>query len=377
MNTAAPHSRALEGVVVVDLSRVLGGPYCTQILADHGAHVIKVEPPQGDDTRHWGPPFLEDELAWYFAGTNRNKNSLALDLKDSDDRGELLKLLEDADVLVENFKSGTMDSWGLGRDDLQERFPGLIHVSLTGFGDDGPFGGLPGYDAIVQAMSGLMSVNGTPESGPTRIGMPAVDMISGLYAANGVLMALHERSTSGLGQHVDIALFDCALSVMHPHIPNFFGSGRSGVPTGNDHPNIAPYSTYSAGDGEMFLAVGNNRQFRRLVEYLGIPGLADDPRFIDNADRLANRPALREALEEAMAHHTINDLSAELMKRGVPAGPILNTRQAAEHPQTRARQMIVELEGGYKGVASPIKLSRTPARYVTPPPRRPSIRQRI
>lgn len=373
VNTEAHAHQSLEDITVVDLSRVLGGPYCTQILADHGARVIKIEPPQGDDTRSWGPPFLDDDRSWYFAGANRNKQSRALDLKDPEDREELNSLLAEADVLVENFKSGTMESWGLGRDELRKQHPHLIHASITGFGDDGPLGGLPGYDAIIQAMTGLMSVNGTPDSGPTRIGMPAVDMISGLYAVNGILMALHERTRSGRGQHVDIALYDCALSVMHPHMPNFFGSGKSGTPTGNDHPNIAPYSTYSAGDGQLFFAVGNNGQFRRLVEYLGVPELADDPRFADNADRLANRPALREVLEAAMADQNIEDLGTELMKRGVPVGPILNTQQAADHPHTQARQMIVELEDGYKGVASPIKLERTPAKYHTPPPARPKV----
>lgn len=357
-------SGSLAGVTVVDLSRVLGGPYATQILGDHGARVLKVEPPQGDETRGWGPPFYRDGVAWYYAGVNRNKEVRTLDLRWDEGRAELRSLLAEADVLVENFRPGTLEKWGLGYADvLSVEFPGLVHCSITGFGEDGPLGGMPGYDAVAQAMSGLMSVNGTPESGPTRIGMPAVDMITGLNAVNGILMALHERSVSGRGQRVETTLFDSALSVMHPHMPNFFGTGRPAGRTGNDHPNIAPYSTYATGEGDLFIAVGNDRQFARLCERIGVPQLAQDERFATNADRSVNREALRAELETALAPFEAVSLGESLMSDGVPAGPILDAQQAAEHPHTAHREMIVDMDGGYRGVASPVKMSRTPATY--------------
>ena len=355
---------SLAGITVVDLSRVLGGPYATQILGDHGARVIKLEPPQGDETRAWGPPFYRDGVAWYYAGVNRNKEVRTIDLRTDEGRAELRALLAEADVLVENFRPGTLENWGLGYEEtLREEFPRLIHCSITGFGEDGPLGGMPGYDAIAQAMSGLMSVNGTPETGPTRIGMPAVDMITGLNAVNGILLALHERSVSGRGQRVESTLFDSALSVMHPHMPNLFGTGRAPGRTGNDHPNIAPYSTYATGDGDVFLAVGNDRQFRRLCERIGRPELASDARFATNADRNGHRDALRVELEAAFASYEAVALGEALMADGVPAGPILDAQQAVDHPHTRHRGMIVEMEDGYRGVASPVKLSRTPATY--------------
>lgn len=360
---------ALDGITVVDLSRVLGGPYCTQILADHGAEVIKVEPPQGDETRHWGPPFIDEGVSWYFAGVNRNKESITLDLRSDAGQVALFELLENADVLVDNFKAGTLTSWGLDPDDvIAERFPRLIHCSVTGFGADGPLGGLPGYDAVVQAMAGLMSVNGTPDSGPTRIGMPVVDMVTGYNAVTGILLALHERERSGRGQRIDATLYDSALSVMHPHLPNYFGTGEVADRLGNDHPNVAPYSTFATGEGDIFIAGGNDRQFARLCEVIGAPELADDPRFSTNADRLAHRAELRAGLETAMAAFNADELGPALMDAGVPAGPILDVAEVAAAPHTAHRQMIVEMDGGYRGVASPIKLSRTPAEYHTPPP---------
>ncbi|MGO1441028.1 MAG: CaiB/BaiF CoA transferase family protein [Brevibacterium yomogidense] len=263
--TGASATGSLGGITVVDLSRVLGGPYATQMLGDHGARVLKIEPPQGDETRAWGPPFYRNGIAWYYAGVNRNKEVRTLDLRTDAGQAQLRALLAEADVLVENFKPGTLEKWGLGYDVLSVEFPRLVHCSVTGFGEDGPLGGMPGYDAVAQAMSGLMSVNGTPESGPTRIGMPAVDMITGLNAVNGIMMALWERGASGRGQRVETTLFDCALSVMHPHMPNFFGTGQPAARTGNDHPNIAPYSTYATGEGDLFIAVGNDRVKSRVV----------------------------------------------------------------------------------------------------------------
>ncbi len=217
---------ALTGLKVIDLSRVLGGPFAGQILGDHGADVIKVEPPAGDETRAWGPPF-RDETASYFLGLNRNKRGIALDLRRDEGRDALLRLLDGADVLLENFKTGTMEKWGLGYDVLSQKFPGLIHCRVTGFGADGPMGGMPGYDAILQAMGGIMSVNGTPDSGPTRVGLPVVDMVTGLNAVLAITMALHHRHATGQGQFVEAALFDSAISLLHPHAANYALSGRA------------------------------------------------------------------------------------------------------------------------------------------------------
>ena len=358
----------LEGLQVIDLTRVLGGPYCTQILADHGAEVIKVEPPLGDETRGWGPPFDGDTAA-YFQGVNRNKYGVVLDLRDPAERQKLLLLLETADVLVENFKPGTLERWGLGYQTvLKERFPRLVHCRISGFGADGPLGGLPGYDAVIQAMSGLMSINGEPEGGPLRAGMPIVDMVTGLNAALGVLMALRERDRSGEGQFVEAALFDCALSVLHPYTANFFASGRTPGRSGNAHPNIAPYDKFRTGTGEIFLAVGNHAQFVILCDVLGLPELAEAERFGDNAARMANRDALRGLLETAFAQWDGTALAEKLSRSGVPCGPVLDIAAALAQPHTAHREMVVEFDG-YKGVASPIKFSRTPASYRMLPPK--------
>ena len=359
-------SGALSGVRVVDLSRVLGGPFCTQILGDHGAEVIKVEPPQGDDTRAWGPPFAGDTAA-YFIGVNRNKRGIVLDLNQQAERDALLRLLESADVLVENFKVGTSERWGIGQQDLAQRFPRLIHCRISGFGADGPLGGLPGYDAVIQAMSGLMSINGSPDGPPIRMGVPVVDLATGLYAVIGILLALHERTASGRGQFVDAALFDCGVSLLHPHLANFLASGMLPMRTGNAHPNITPYDTYRTGTVDLFLAVGNDSQFHKLCSLLGAPTVADDERFATNQLRSSNRDALKIALEQLFAQHDGARLAIRLTAAGVPAGPVLNLAQLVEHPHTHYREMIVDMSH-YRGTGSPIKLSRTPATYRLPPP---------
>lgn len=358
---------ALQGIKVIDLSRVLGGPYCTQALADHGAHVIKLEPPTGDETRGWGPPFFGD-TAWYFAGVNRNKQGIAVDLSCDEGREILWKLLEDADVLVENFKPGTLARWGMDYEcDLRQRFPSLIHCAVSGFGPDGPLGGLPGYDAVIQAMAGLMSVNGEHDGDATRIGLPIVDMVTGLNALAGILLALAERSVSGLGQSIDIALYDCGVSLLHPHLPNYFGSGRTPQRSGNAHPNITPYDSYRTATTPIFLAVGNDRQFARLCAHLGAAELAQDPRFIDNRSRCAHRAELKTALEARLANHECEPLARDLMQVGVPCGPVQTVDVVARHPHTLHRGMVVEM-GEYRGTGTPIKLSRTPATYRNAPP---------
>jgi len=358
---------SLQGLKVIDLSRVLGGPYCTQILGDHGAEVFKIEPPFGDETRGWGPPFRE-ETASYFVGVNRNKLGLTLDLSQPGGQARLRALLADADVLVENFKPGTLEKWGLGYAQLNEAFPALVHCRISGFGGDGPMGGLPGYDACAQALCGLMSVNGHADGEATRVGLPVVDMVTGLNAALAIMMALSERASSGKGQFLDISLFDCAISLLHPHAANYFMGGKIPQRTGNAHPNIAPYETFPTGEGDIFLAVGNSRQFQILCRELGQPDLGLDPRFLENSDRLKHREQLRRALTGLLREHVASTLAERLLAAGVPAAPVLNVGEVLAHPHTRHRGMLLESEG-YQGIASPIKLSRTPASMRRLPPK--------
>lgn len=365
--TSSPAPGALAGLRVIDASRVLGGPYCGQILADHGADVLKIEPPQGDETRGWGPPF-EHGVASYYMGLNRNKRGCRLDLAQAEGRAELLALLADADVLLENFKTGTLEKWGLGQDELAQRFPRLIHARVSGFGADGPLGGLPGYDAAIQAMSGLMSVNGEVGAEPLRVGLPVVDMVTGLNAVIGVLLALQERQRSGRGQFVEAALYDSGLSLLHPHAANWFGDGRVPGRSGNAHPNIYPYDAFPTASTPVFLAVGNDRQFQQLCAVLGAPALAEDPRYASAGQRSVHRAALRAALLPLLATQDGEALVQTLMARGVPSAPILDVPQALSHPHTAHRGMTVSLPGGYRGLGSPIKLSRTPASYRLPPP---------
>ena len=358
---------ALDHIRVLDLTRVLGGPYCTQMLGDHGADVLKIEPPGGDETRAWGPPF-QNGLSSYFLGVNRNKRSIVLDLTQPAGRDRLLELLVDADVLVENFKPGTLEKWGIGYADvLACQFPRLIHCCLSGFGADGPMGGLAGYDAAIQAAAGLMSINGEPKSGPARIGVPIVDLVTGLNAAIGILLALQERAHSGRGQSVDISLFDCAVSVLHPHVPNYLYSGKVPSRTGNAHPNISPYDSYRTGTEPIFLAVGNDGQFRKLVSLLGKPALADDPRFRTNPERVQAADALKAELESLLAAHNGLDLAETLIRNGVPCGPVRTIDQVLMHPHTRHRDMVVKIDD-YRGTGAPIKMSRSRARYRLKPP---------
>ena len=359
---------ALAGMKIVDLTRVLGGPYCTMILSDHGAEVIKVEPPQGDEVRDWGPPFHEGDAS-YFIGVNRNKRAIALDMSKAEGKAILLRLLETADVLIENFKPGSMEKWGLGYEDvLSKQFPSLIHCRISGFGPDGPLGGLPGYDAILQAMTGLMSVNGDQTTGPMRLGTAMVDMGTGLYSAIGILMALHERKTSGLGQYIDMALYDCGMALLHPQAANYFLNGVRPKGTGNPHPNLVPYDKYPTKTCDIFIASGNNGQFRKLCELIGQPALADDSRFADNGVRNANRAALTETLAAAFATQDGNELALRLIRAGVPAGPVLPVDEAMAAPHTAHREMVTELDW-YRGIGTPIKFSRTQGGTRRPPPK--------
>lgn len=357
---------SLAGVRVLDLSRVLAGPYCTQMLADHGAEVIKVEPPAGDETRGWGPPFVREGTSAYFTGLNRNKRNITLDLRSAGGQEALGKLLGQADVLVENFKAGTLAKWGYTDEYLERTHPRLIHSRITGFGVDGPMGAAPGYDAVLQAYAGLMSINGEPDRQPLRVGVPIVDMVTGIFAFAGILLALRERAESGLGQRVDGSLLDTAVSLLHPHTATWFASGQVPPRTGSAHPTIAPYDTFTASDGPIFLGVGNDRQFGALVDVLGRPGLAGDPRFATNPDRVINRAELSAIIGALLAERGREELGAALLERGVPSSPVHDVGETLTSPQVRHREMVVELDG-YRGVGIPIKLARTPGAVRTPP----------
>ena len=377
MNTPAPPPEgkglarspgALAGLKVIDLTRVLGGPYCTMILSDHGAEVIKIEPPQGDEVRDWGPPFLGDDAS-YFIGVNRNKRSIGLDLGKPEGKAVLLKLLEGADILVENFKPGSMEKWGLGYEkDLAPKFPGLIHCRVSGFGGHGPLGGLPGYDAILQAMTGLMSINGDPTTGPMRMGTPIVDLGTGLYSVIAILMALHDRSKTGLGQYCDMTLHDCGMALLHPQAANFFLNGKRPMPMGNPHPNLAPYEKYKTKTCEIFIASGNNGQWKKLCEALGKAELGLDPRFLNNSDRLGNRAEMIAELAILLADQDGHELCLRLLNQGLPAGPVMPIDESMVAPHTAAREMVTELDD-YRGLGTPIKLSRTPGGTRRKPPR--------
>jgi crotonobetainyl-CoA:carnitine CoA-transferase CaiB-like acyl-CoA transferase len=364
----AKSAGALAGTRVIDLSRVLGGPFCSQFLGDHGADVIKVEPPQGDETRGWGPPFLED-TASYFIGVNRNKRGIALDLSKPDGRAVLFRLLETADVLLENFKTGTLERWGMGYEGvLKDKFPRLVHCRVSGFGADGPLGGYAGYDAAIQAMAGLMSLNGEAGGDPLRVGVLLPDPPPLLGAALGILLALQERAHSGRGQSVEATLYDSALALLHPYAANWFMTRTAPKRTGNAHPNVAPYDQFQTKTKRIFLAVGNNRQYARLCAEIGRPELAEDARFRDVKDRNTNRAALRGEIEAALAAIDGEALTLRLLDRGVPCGVVQDLPDALTHPHTLHRGMIYE-QGAYRAVGNPVKLSRTPAGLHRLPPR--------
>ncbi|WP_245979391.1 CaiB/BaiF CoA transferase family protein [Streptomyces diacarni] len=372
---------ALAGLRVLDLSRVLAGPLCTQMLADHGAEVVKVEPPDGDETRGWGPPFIEEgaeaaedaggperaaRTSAYYQNLNRTKRNIVLDLSRAEGRALLGRLLRSTDVLVENFKAGTLADWGYPDERLRARFPALVHCRITGFGTHGPMGGLPGYDAVLQAYGGLMSVNGEAGGDPLRVGGPVVDMVTGVLAFSGVLLALHERNSSGLGQLVDCALLDTAVGLLHPHSATWLADGQVRPRTGSAHPTIAPYDSFEAADGPLFVGVGNDRQFAALARLLGGPELARDPRFASNPDRVRNVAALRALLAPRFARRHRAELAAELLDEGVPASPVHDVAEALTSPQVRHRGMVVE-HGGYRGIATPLSLTRTPAQRPSAP----------
>lgn len=357
---------ALDGVRVVDLSRVLAGPYCTQMLADHGAEVIKVEPTAGDLTRTWGPAG-PDGVSSYYAGLNRNKEHLSADLSTHEGQALVLRLLEGADVLVENFKPGVMERWGLAAASLLERFPRLVHCRITAFGTDGPMAGLPGYDAVIQAYAGIMDLNGEPDGGPMRVPMPVTDLTTGLLALSGVLLALHERATSGRGQLVDLSLTDGAVSMLHPVAANYFMTGEPPRRLGSGHPNIAPCEVFDSPAGKVYVAAGSDQQFALLVDFLGASDLAIDPRYRTNSCRLANRHELNAALAALVGRlDPDTDIARDMITKGVPASLVRPVEQVLDDPYLTEHGMVTEA-GGVRMLGVPVRLSRTPGRVRTPP----------
>lgn len=350
----------LSGVTIVDLTRVLAGPYCTMVLLDLGARVIKVEPPKvGDDARAFGP-FLKGKSA-YFMSLNRGKESIALDLKNEADKAIFHELLAKADVLVENYRPGTMEKLGLGWDALHAKYPTLIYAAASGFGHSGPYSKRAAYDMVVQGMGGLMSVTGHPGGPPTRVGTSIGDITAGLFTAIGISSALFDRNRTGKGMKVDVAMLDCQIAILENAIARYFSTGQVPGPLGARHPSITPFEAFKAKDGHLIVAAGNDALFAKLCEAIGRPDLATNPLFVSNAKRTDHAAALRDELEQALAAKPVAEWLDILDKAGVPSGPINNVKQALEDPQIEARNMVVAIDdkdvGKLSMAGNPIKLS--------------------
>lgn len=365
-------SGALEGFKILDLSRVLAGPYCTMILGDLGAEVIKVEAPGGsDETRKWGPPFQNDVSAYYLCA-NRNKKSITVDLK-SEEGVELIKqLVSESDCIVNNFKTGTMERFGLDYDTLSAINPQLVYCSITGFGETGPNKDMPGYDFIIQAMSGLMSITGEADSGPQKVGIAITDVLTGLYACIGIQSALLERVRSGKGQKLDLSLYDSAVSALVNIGSNYMMSGNVPELLGNAHANIVPYQTFTTSDGEMVIAVGNDNQFRALCHILNRPELPSDERFTTNPKRVEYRNVLIPILQDAFQKESTSYWHEQCKKNNIPCGPIQTLDEVERDEQLHARNMFWETDhptaGKVRMIGSPLKLSRTPVNVHHHPP---------
>lgn len=354
-SAAAP----LRGLRVVELARILAGPWIGQTLADLGADVIKVESPGGDDTRTWGPPWVsvgDTQCAAYFHCCNRGKRSITADLADAEELARVAHLIDGADVVIENFKVGGLRRFGLDYASVRLRNPRIVYCSVTGFGQTGPYASRPGYDFMIQGMSGIMDLTGEPGREPQKIGVAFADIFTGLYGVIAIQAALAQRATSGEGQHVDLALFDCLSGVLANQSMNYLASGVAPTRMGNQHPNIAPYQTFPTSDGHLIIAVGNDRQFRALCAVLDVPALADDPRYRRNADRVAHRETLSAALGEQTRSWQRDALLAALEAAVVPAGPINTVADVFQDPQFIARGMRIECDG-VPGVRTPITFS--------------------
>lgn len=374
---------ALDGLKVLDLSRVLAGPWAGQMLADLGADVVKIERPgSGDDTRAWGPPYLQDadgrdtSEAAYFLCANRNKRSLAIDLTTEAGQATVRELVATTDVLIENFKVGGLAGYGLDYASLSELNPRLIYCSITGFGQDGPYAQRAGYDFMIQALGGMMSVTGRaegePGAGPVKVGVAVTDILTGLYASNAILAAVVERERSGMGQHIDLSLLDVQVACLANQSLNYLTTGKPPARMGNAHPNIVPYQDFPSADGDFILTVGNDSQFRRFCAVAGHPEWAEDSRFATNAQRVFHRELLIPMIRQATVFRTTQQWMVDLEAAGVPCGPINDLAQVFDDPQVVARGMKIRTDHPLAGhvdlVANPIRLSRTPVAYRLAPP---------
>ena len=370
MNDAA--NGPLAGTRVVDLTRILAGPLCTMMLGDMGAEVIKVEPPdKGDDTRGWGPPFVAGEAA-YFLGVNRNKRSLTLNMAVPAGQKILAGLVEKADVLIDNFRIGTLEKWGFTDAWFEQHAPRLVRCSITGYGSTGPKAALPGYDFILQAESGLMSICGEPDGGPTKYGVAIVDVCTGMLASNSILAALNARHRTGKGQKVELSLYETSLAMLINVASNYLTAGRNAGRFGNGHPSIVPYTTYQAADAMIAIGIGNERQFGRVAEVLGHPEWAKDPRFTSNRARVENRDVIDGFINEALSHDDADAWLDKLKAVGVPSGRINSVADALDDPHTAARDMIETVEhstiGALKMLGIPFKFSDTACSVRRAPP---------
>jgi crotonobetainyl-CoA:carnitine CoA-transferase CaiB-like acyl-CoA transferase len=368
-----PGIRPLDDLFVVDLARILSGPVCTMLLADMGAEVIKIEPPPlGDDSRQWGPPFIGG-ISTYFLSVNRNKKSLGLNLKTEDGRRILWKLIERADVLIENFRPGVLDKLGFGYEVVHQANPRTVYCSISGFGHSGPYRDRPGYDVIAQGESGMMDLTGYPDGPPAKLGASLADVVAGLYACNGICMALLARHRTGQGQHVDVSLLDGMVSTLTYHALIYLSTGRSPKRAGTRHPSIVPYESFQAKDGFVNIAVTNQKQWENFCQVLGFAEIAKDPRFEAMKARLANYAELRPMIERVVARMTRAEVINAMSEVGIPAGPINTVGEILEDPHIHAREMVVQLTdpeyGPLKLLGIPIKLSSTPGVVENAPPR--------
>lgn len=370
---------SLDGLRILDLSRILAGPTATQLLGDLGADVIKVERPgAGDDTRSWGPPFVEDadgkdsDLSAYFLSANRNKRSIAIDLSTEDGAALVKRLAAISDVIVENYKPGDLARRGLGYEDIRRIKPDIVWCAISGFGQTGPYSDRIGYDFLIQAMGGIMSITGDPHGPPMKVGLGIADVMCGMYATVGILAALRHRDRTGEGQYIDLSLHDAQVAWLINAATNHLVSGKVPGRIGNRHPNIAPYQTFATADGEIAIAVGNDRQFERFCTTIGLAELADDDRFRHNRNRVENVDALDAALTERLLNDTAATWEARLIAAGVPAGRVASIDQVLTDPHTQARDMVVPMDTadglGVRLLGNPLKMSVTPVGYRRPPP---------
>ena len=364
-------SAPLNGIKVVELARILAGPWAGQTLSDLGADVIKVESPQGDDTRAWGPPFIDhdgERSAAYFHCCNRGKSSVTIDFRTPQGQAQVHDLIRDADIVIENFKVGGLAKYNLDYANLSAINPRLIYCSITGFGQTGPYAHRAGYDYIIQGMSGFMSVTGDPQGQPQRAGVAITDVFTGVYSTTAILAALHQRQSTGKGQHIDMALLDCAVSVMANQSMNYLSTGQAPERTGNLHPNLTPYQVFACSDGHIIIATGNDGQFQRLCAVLGLDHLALDPDYLHNADRIAHRDALSDLITAKTQTFTKIDLLQHCEEHGIPAGPINTLQEVFDDPQVVARNLRVDLDG-VPGVRAPFVFSDAELKLDRPSPK--------